>query len=216
MIYTNCQHVVIQDKLVIMNINIKDYKEILYITIPFFLIVNTSYFWEQDLGFFAMLSFLIKVLYSLIITVVLILQLVKAIKEKFEIRSRTIKLVILSFVLTSFYLFPRGIIDFEQFESENLLVAKYDGTACGTTLFFKADNTFKERNVCFGLTEIVGNYRFKNDTIFFESVDLGRNEDEYYKFAVIKKDENDGLGELIRFKSLSSSKGNSLYIKKMS
>lgn len=126
--------------------NIKEYKDTLFLTVPFFLIVNTSYFWEKDLGLFAMLSFLFIVLYSLIITIVLILQLVKAIKEKFVIRNRIIKLVILSFALLSFYLYPRGIIDFAQFESESLLIASIEGAAnCRKTLTLKADNTLKRR-----------------------------------------------------------------------
>jgi len=195
--------------------NIKEYKDTLFLTVPFFLIVNTSYFWEKDLGLFAMLSFLFIVLYSLIITIVLILQLVKAIKEKFVIRNRIIKLVILSFALLSFYLYPRGIIDFAQFESESLLIASIEGAAnCRKTLTLKADNTFKEKSICFGLTEITGKYRISNDTIYFSLVDLGRNEDDYYNFAVIAKDSNNRLGEIVRYKDLSDSEGNSLRIKK--
>lgn len=198
-----------------MNSYLKDYKDILYLTVPFFLIVNTSYFWEKDLGFFAILSFLMIILYALIIIVALIEQLVRALKEKFENKIRTIKLVILSFVLLSFYLFPRGIIDFNQFESESLLIATRKGAAnCTTTLSLKADNTFKEKNVCFGLTEVNGNYRINNDTIFFSSVNLGRNEDEFFKFAIIENDGNNGFGEIVRYSDYSDSTGNSLYITK--
>ena len=66
----------------------------------------------------------------------------------------------------------------------------------------------------FGLTEITGKYRISNDTIYFSLVDLGRNEDDYYNFAVIAKDSNNRLGEIVRYKDLSDSEGNSLRIKK--
>ncbi len=51
----------------------------------------------------------------------------------------------------------------------------------------KEDFTFKEKNVCFGITEIKGTYRISNDTIFFENVKPGKQENLKYEFGVIEE-----------------------------
>ena len=86
-----------------------------------------------------------------------------------------------------------------------------------TTLKLKDDLTFKERNVCFGVTEIRGNFHLQNDTIYFDNVSVGRHEDGFYKFAVIEpsKFNKDGKHfDLIRYKSLTDSVGHELWITK--
>ena len=86
-----------------------------------------------------------------------------------------------------------------------------------TTLKLKDDFTFKEKSICFGVTEIKGNYHLQNDTIYFDNINAGRTESEFYKFAVIKPSKFDNskiLGDLIRYKNLNDTVGDFLWITK--
>lgn len=111
-----------------------------------------------------------------------------------------------------------GIIDFDRLEGNDVLVAEREGAAnCLTTLKFKDDFTFRERIGCFGVTEIKGTFRVVQDTIYFDNVVLGRHENEFYKFAVIKPTKFDNskiLGNLIRYKNTSDTVGHELWITK--
>ena len=99
----------------------------------------------------------------------------------------------MTFVLTTSFIFPHGLINYGIFESESLLIAQREGAAnCMTTLKLKVNNTFVETNVCFGVTETTGKYRLSGDTIYFENVSLGRNKKEFYEFAVIVNKEQEG------------------------
>ncbi len=41
--------------------------------------------------------------------------------------------------------------------------------------------------MCFGISEMNGNYRkCRNDTIFFENLNLNLVENEFYKYAIIR------------------------------
>jgi hypothetical protein len=44
-----------------------------------------------------------------------------------------------------------------------------------------------ERIICFGITESKGRYHMKGDSIFFHSVASGRNNGNFYKYAVLKR-----------------------------
>jgi hypothetical protein len=167
------------------------------------------------MGIFAMLTFLFLLVYYLVLTVFLLGQIYRSINEKFADKQRLVLIGLLTSVLTLAFLFPHGVFNFEKLESESLLVAQREGAAnCMTTLKLRADNTFIERNVCFGLTETTGKYRLSGDTIYFENVSLGRHEKEFYKFAVIvDKEENEKyLGDLLGFESYSDTTGTALWI----
>ena len=148
----------------------------------------------------------------------LLRQLFLAIKEKFVDRQRLLIIAVLTPVLAFAFFKPAGLIDFEKFESNNILIAQREGAAnCMTTFKLKENNKFTEKNVCFGMTETKGDYKFINDTIYFENVELGRHEDEYYKFAVIRpskfyKDNNHF--DLVRYKDLNDTTGHELWITK--
>ncbi len=193
-------------------------KGLIIITTIFFFVVNTTYFWEGKLGIFAFLAFLLLVVIFFGLVIALIRQFYLTIKEKFDnkIRLFTIGLLILVLILTFFN--PSGIINFEKFEADDILIANREGAAnCMTTLKLKDDFTFKERNVCFGVTEIKGNYHIKNDTIYFDNVNIGRHEDEFYMFAIVKpsKFNEDGKHfDLTRYKSLTDTVGHVLWITK--
>lgn len=192
-------------------------KGILVFTIIFFLLVNTTQLWEGKIGLFAMMTFIIMIIYFLVLLVLLIGQIFKSYSEKFKERKRLVLIGVMTFILTTSFLFPQGIINFSQFESESLFIAQREGTAnCMTTLKLKANNKFIERNVCFGITEITGDYRISGDTIYFENVSLGRLENEFYDYAIIQQEStgNNDLGDLIRFENKSDTIGVALWIKK--
>lgn len=192
-------------------------KGLLIATIIFFLLVNTTYFWEGKMGIFAMLTFVFLIVYFLVLTVVLLGQLYHSIQEKFANKQRLGLIGLMTFVLLLTFLYPNGLINFEKLESDNLLVAQREGAAnCMTTLKLKENKTFIERNVCFGVTETKGKYRLSNDTIYFENVSLGRHENEFYEFAVVvdKKQEGKYLGDLVRYKNHYDTTGIPLWITK--
>lgn len=193
-------------------------KGLLIASIVFFLTVNTSYFWEPRLGLFAFPTFFILIGYFLTLSVLLLIQFFFAIKEKFIDKQRLVLIATMTFVLATSFLFPSGLINFSTFERDSLLIAQREGAAnCMTTLKLKADNKFVERNVCFGVTETTGNYSLKNDTIFFEKVSLGRHENDFFEFAVIKKREHtngNSWSEIVRYKNYSDTTGRALTITK--
>jgi len=189
----------------------------LYIaTIIFFLLVNTTYYWEGRMGMFAMVTFLLLILYFLVLTGFLLGQTFFAIREKFINRQRLFLIGIMTVLLGLSFLYPGGLLNFSRFERESIFIAQREGVAnCMTTLKLRDDMTFIERNVCFGVIETTGIYNIKGDTIFFEKVSLGRHESDFYKFAVIKNRETKSekyLGDLVRYKDYSDTTGIGLWI----
>src|SRR5262245_5182446 len=150
-------------------------KGLIIAAISFFILVSTTHYWEANLGPFAMAATLLLLIYFLVLAGLLVRQLVLAIKGKFTDRHRTLIITVMSIVLVLTFLFPNGIFALEVFQKKNLLVAEREGAAnCMTTLELKSNKKFVERNVCFGVTETVGDYRVKGDTVYFENVSLGR------------------------------------------
>ncbi len=175
-------------------------KGLIITTTVFFLLVNTIYFWEGELGFLAIPAFLILVAVYLGLLVGLFKQLYFSIKEKFKDRQRLVVITILIIVLTLTFFRLHGFIDFDKLQGADLLVASREGGGnCTTTLKLKENNIFIERSVCFGLTEIKGTYKLINDTIYFQNVKRGRNEKEYHKFAVIKQSKYSNDKEVVDF-----------------
>ena len=145
-------------------------------------------------------------------------QLYIAIKEKFKNKHRILTIGILTTVLTLVFLKPHGLINYEKFEGKELLVARREGSAnCMTTFKLIEDNKFIEKSICFGITETTGNYKIANDTLFFENVELGRHENEFYEYAVnrpSKIDKNNLYYDLIRYKDFKDTTGHILWIVK--
>jgi len=187
-------------------------------TIVFFLLVNTTYYWEGKLGLFAFPAFLLLAAVYLGLAIVLVRQIYFLIKEKFTDKQRLFKAGLLTIVLALTFYKPFGLIDFDKLEGGDLLVAEREGSAnCLTILKLKDDFTFRERIGCFGVSEIKGTFRVVNDTIYFDNIQLGRHEDDFYKFAVIKPsmfDNSKILGDLIRYKNLADTTGHELWITK--
>jgi len=166
-------------------------KGLVIITIIFFLIVNTTYYWEGKIGFFSFFGVLILVVIYFGLAIVLVRQIYFLIKERFADKKRFFRVGLLTIVLTLTFYKPFGLIDFDKFEGNDVLVAQREGAAnCMTTFKLKDNFTFRERNVCFGVSEVIGTYRISNDTIYFENIKRGKQEDIKYAFGVIEELEN--------------------------
>ena len=152
------------------------------------------------------------------LAIALLRQIYFSVKEKFKQKHRFILIGLLTTVLLLTYFKPLGIVDFDKFEGADILIAEREGSAnCLTTLRLKDDYTFKERIGCFGVSEIKGTFRVVNDTIYFDNIQLWRQEESFYKFAVIKPTEFDNskiFGDLIRYKDLTDTVGHFLWITK--
>lgn len=193
-------------------------KGLIITTIIFFLTVNTTYYWEGKLGLFAFPAFLILAVIYLGLGIALIRQIFFSVREKFTVKNRLITIGLLILVLALIFFNPYGLIDFDELEGDNLLIAEREGSAnCMTTIKFKDDFTFSERTVCFGIMETKGSYHLQNDTIYFDYVSISRHENEFYKFAVIEpsKLNKDGKHfDLKRYKNLTDTVGHELWITK--
>lgn len=195
-----------------------NYKVLIPTTVVFFILVNTSYFWEYKLGVYAMPATFAFVIVFLGLGIILVRQIYLAAKEKFKDKQRIFSVILLATVLVLTYFFPLGIINFEKLSGNDVLIAEHEGAAnCMTILKLKDNYKFTEKNVCFGLTEVNGNYKIINDTIYFYNIKFGRNENEYYEFAVIKPSKFNSKKDafdLVRFKNKSDTTGNGLWITK--
>jgi hypothetical protein len=193
-------------------------KGLIISAIIFFLLVNTTYYWEGKLGLFAFPTFVLLLIVFIGLLISLLRQIYFSLTEKFANRQRLYLVGLLVIVLALTAYKPFGLVDFDKLEGGDLLVAEREGAAnCMTTFKLKDDFTFRERNVCFGVGEIKGRYHFQNDTIYFDKVQLGRHENEFYEFAVVtpSKFNKDGKHfDLTRFKNISDTVGHELWITK--
>ena len=193
-------------------------KGLIITIILFFLLVNTSYYWESKLGSFAIPASLLLVGVYFGFLILLLRQIYLAAKEKFKDKQRILIMTLLATVLVVTFFKPDGLISFSRFEGKDILVAWREGVAnCITTFKLKEGRRFIEKRICFGIIEVKGDYTVKNDTIFFENVDPGRGENEFYRFAIIRpskfnKDKKEF--DLVRFKDFNDTIGNELWITK--
>lgn len=186
------------------------YKKLILLLAVFFLVVNTSYFWEGKLGLFAFPVFLALMLIYLALIIVFCRMLILNFKEKFNDRQRLFVSAGLLCILVLTFFKPSGIIDFDGFSGKNLLVAGREGAAnCTTTLKLKENNFFVEKTICFGVDEVSGSYSIKGDTIFFRS--LNQNSD-YYTHAVVKRIGPQNGEIIVLYKGESDTIGSSLQI----
>lgn len=183
-----------------------------------FVIVNTTYFWRATAGVLSFPIFIFVELCAFILFIILIKQIFQLFREKFSNKQRIISSIFLAVVVLSTFYFPTGLINFEKFEAEDILIAQREGAAnCMTTIKLKANKKFIERTICFGFEETKGEYYTIGDTIFFKKVKTCRSEEEYYQFALIKPsrfNKNGKRFDLVRFKGLNDTTGNELWITK--
>jgi len=193
-------------------------KSLLIFATTFFLVVNTSYFWSALIPppwIFLILLLLIGLYGVLIVT--LVMQVAYASEEKFRNKQRYASIAVVAIVACLVGYRPAGMIDFEHFESKDLLVAEREGVAnCLTTFKLKEDKTFRERSVCFGVTKKEGQYSIHNDTIVFSNIESSKDKD-FYKFAVIKPSDSlsvGDIGDLVLYRNLQDSTPYRLWITK--
>jgi hypothetical protein len=197
--------------------NLKN-KKLLITTIIFFLIINTTYYWEGKFGFFAFPAFFILMFVYFGLAIVFIVQIYFAVEEKLTNKPRLLTIGLLTIVLVLTFFKPYGLVDFDKLQGDDILIAGREGVAsCMTTLKLKDNFTFRETNICFGVTEVKGKFHLQNDTIYFDNVNIGRHKKEFYEFAIVKPSRFNQDGkhfDLIRYKNLTDTIGDGLWITK--
>ncbi len=194
------------------------YKKLLIFILIFFFAINTSYFWAGNLGIWTIPVFLLLGLLYLMFVVFLLRHIYYVVKEHFRDKQRVFTVIFSILVLLSILFYPTGLLDFEAFSGKDILIAQQEGAAnCMTVLKLKENGEFIEKSFCFGINEIKGRYSIKNDTVYFEEVDFGRDDKKYYQYAVIKKSDvknSEYIGNFVRYKNEADSVGNELLIVK--
>lgn len=194
------------------------YRPLLTTAIVFFTAINTLQLWEGNLGIAAFPFMFVLFLVYLALIVLLIAQIVFAIKEKGRDRKRLWVMGWVALVLGLTTWKPAGLVNWDALAGKDLLVAELEGTAnCMTTLKLKKGNRFTEHTVCFGVDEISGRYTLKNDTIFFVYEGTSRRSNPHYEFALIRRPKT--VSEtpsylLCRYKNKADTIGHFLWIRK--
>jgi len=192
-------------------------KSLLKCTIAFFLIINTSHFWEGKIGLAGMVVALILFGTFFIFGISLLYQIGKSIQERFANKERLVLVGIMSFVLMATYLKPKGLIDFDKLEGKDLLFAGRGGVAnCLRVLKLKENQNFVHKSYCFGVKETRGIYEVKGDTIFFTNK-KGQIIDDYCEFGVIQPKDTahmNSLQEILFYSSGEELKSTFLFITK--
>lgn len=180
--------------------------------------MNTSYVWEGKLELWAFPVFIFLLVFYIVLAIILIYQVYWVTKEGFKNKKRIIIVGVMSLTLGLIFFWPNGIINFDRWEGDDLLIAGREGVAnCTTTLKLKANNKFVEKSICFGMSEVRGDYLLKGDSIFFSNVKIGRSAKEYYQFAVITPSDLQNeiiIGELKRFMNYNDTLPHDLFITK--
>jgi hypothetical protein len=190
------------------------HKTLITATVVFFILINTTEFWQERLGILAMPAAVALFLFYIFLLFVLVQQLYLLIKERFQDWQRILGTAFLVTVILLAYFKPRGVVNFKR-SSRDVLVAKAEGPGgCTTTLMLQSNGGFIEQNQCFGNTQVHGKYTLQGDTIYFSEVDMGSFENSYYEFAIIKKGsaKKPGGGTLTRYQNKMDKDGNVLPI----
>lgn len=161
-------------------------------------------------------AFLILLIIYVVLAIGLIIQLIRAFREQFNKRYRIFTIGFIASILILTTLKPFGLINFDKFSGKDLLIAQREGAAnCMTTFKLKENYKFTEWSVCFGVTEISGDYVIINDTIYFKNVNLPRHDSAYYEFALIvpsRYETANNKFDLIRYESKQDTIGHELWI----
>ena len=181
-------------------------KIISFLILTFFGIWFFQYFLSYVPGAFTIGVLLIGLSLWFIILGIALYQIVKLALESPKYYQRLVfagVIIILNFLSLAE---PMGLIDWEKYESENLLVADREGTAnCRTILKIKADNKFKYISRCFGVDFHLGTYKFKNDTLHFQlKRDLGYMDKSSYATLVKSQKDSTTFNRLILHENYES------------
>ena len=164
------------------------HKRLLIATVILFIIVNSAYFWESNIGAWAMLTTIMLFIYFLFLFTCLLSQIIELIKERLKDRFRIYLVTIMILSLSTIAFRPSGIVDFERLlEGKDLLIAFSEGVAnCTTTIKLKENNKFTINVHCFGTSENYGTYTLNKDSLtlrYAHNTDTGS-----FTFGVIKPD----------------------------
>ncbi len=162
-------------------------------SIALFVLIQTSYFWEKWIGFLLFPISLLIIVTFIVLVVNLFSKLWALLKNKFRNKKLLSSFIIQAVILPLTIFFPFGMINFNDFEAKDIILAFREGVGgCGSHLKFKVDKTYIDKEVCFGSFERSGKYEIKGDTITF----LSGSENDY---AVIKRGKVEN--ELVCFKN---------------
>lgn len=177
-------------------VKISKLKDLIFkIAIVYVILSVTSYYWEGKLGLVTLPVIMVLLLVYLILILAFISQLVGLIRVKFNDKKRmlngSILLLVLLLTFTKPYTFLKLTFatEYLDLEDDNVLVGRrYDDDCFPIESFkLKSDFTFKERNTRYALTEVSGKYKISNDTIYFEDVKKGKQEDIVYAFGLLEE-----------------------------
>ncbi len=191
-------------------------KPLVIFIIIFFIIVNSIGSWEGKLGIFAFPLFIALFICYVLLFILFVRQLFLLAKEKLADKQRLITSITLALVLTLTFFKPHGLINFDDLRGKNLLIADYEGAgSCNSTLKFKENNKFVNRDICFGIDEITGTYYRKGDTLFFQNIEPMKIKSKYSEFAIIKtypSPKGIYVGQLILYKNRKDTTGSRFQI----
>jgi hypothetical protein len=170
---------------------LKGRKFILFLILSFSGIWFFQYFFSFTKGASTFLVFLVGISLWFALIGIAILQLIILIFEKPKIYQRLIFVSAILFLNLFSLTKPKGLVNWEKYEGENLLVAERIGTAkCRTKIKLKDGNKFKFENHCFGIDFQFGTYILKGDTLFF-ALDEVNNFMDKSSFAILLRGEKD-------------------------
>ncbi|MDB5158212.1 MAG: hypothetical protein JWR50_2919 [Mucilaginibacter sp.] len=162
-------------------------KPALFITILLFILLNTTYYWEGQLGIWAIPAFSLVIICFVALAIHMIFQIYLAIKEKRKNTERLYIIIIMAVLLSLIVFRPYGLVDFDKLEGKDLLIANRKGVAsCTITLKLKTRNKFYLQEICFGIDKLEGTYEIQHDTIKFH-YKADRMVKKRYDFATIEK-----------------------------
>jgi len=175
-------------------------KVINLISISFFLILNTQYFWEDKIGVLEMIINLLLLVTFFLLVLLLLYLILNSFFKNLKPYKSNISIFILALVLLSSFIKPHGIIDFENIISPTIFIAEREGTAnCKTYLYLKKDNTFTRKAVCFGVEKYFGKYTIEKDTIkFFFENNVPKEYQTPYAIVTLSKDKTYGKLDYFR------------------
>tara|TARA_B100000674_G_C37587219_1_gene799140 strand:- start:123 stop:752 length:630 start_codon:yes stop_codon:yes gene_type:complete len=176
----------------------------LILLISFFIIIQTSGLWESYSGIYSFPIFLFLGLWFVVLVVMAVIESILAISKKLKSKKHNATSLAFISLLVFTTFFPLGLFRQPKQEDENItLQASREGSAnCSTNFYLKENNEFSERNICFGIEDINGNYSWSGDTIFFNNIKFPSRgtKKSYYQFAVYTaNDSTYSNGELLYF-----------------
>ncbi len=182
----------------------KKYKIELILISLFFLYENTSAYWLYKTGEWIDLILLAYVITFLCVIGFTIYNILKCFQAKLRDKYRNIVAVLMMAVLAMSFLLPGGLMSKRILYKGDLFVAYYDGVAGNNGWLVLYGNDRYEYS--YGNMQLTGNYKVKNDTIFFDSP---RRDGTYeYDYATLWKDKSHlSLGkDSIEYSSLKVTK----------